>query len=255
MTSVSTYTKTIEIRQQLTGKSAQDILSAAVTAFPGKITFASSLGAEDQVITDIIYRLGLDIPIFTLDTGRLYSESYELIAASEKKYGIKIKSRFPDRQAVEDMVAESGINLFLEGIEQRKRCCRVRKLEPLKRVLADYEAWICGLRREQSVTREDISEVDWDGTHRMPKFNPLVNWTEADVWNYIKTHDVPYNKLHDQGFASIGCACCTRAIKPGEDVRAGRWWWESPEQKECGLHVVNGKLVKKNCTIKLSYKG
>ena len=241
---MSTYSETTKLRQQLKDNSAEEILTAAAAKFPGNIIFASSLGAEDQVITDIISRLELDIPIFTLDTGRLYNESYDLITETEKKYRLKIAIQFPDRKAVEEMVNESGVNLFLKSVEQRKRCCNVRKLEPLQRALAEHEAWICGLRREQSVTREDISEVDWDGTHRMPKFNPLVNWTEEDVWNYIKEHNVPYNKLHDQGFPSIGCACCTRAIKPGEDVRAGRWWWETPEQKECGLHVVDGKLVR-----------
>ncbi len=241
---VSAYTDTIELQKRLKNKNAETILGAAVNNFLERVVFASSLGAEDQVITDLIVSLKLDIPIFTLDTGRLYNESYELITETEKKYGIKIKLYTPDRKEVEEMVNENSVNLFRKSVALRKRCCQVRKLEPLKRALADYSAWICGLRREQSVTREDFTEVDWDGAHRMPKFNPLVDWTEEDVWSYIKEHDVPYNKLHDRGFPSIGCACCTRAVKPGEDVRAGRWWWEEPEQKECGLHLVNGKFIR-----------
>ena len=241
---MSAYTETLELQKRLKDKSAETILRVAVNNFPGRGVFASSLGAEDQVITDLIVSLKLDIPIFTLDTGRLYNESYELISETERKYSIKIKIYTPDRKEVEEMVNENGVNLFRKSEKLRKRCCQVRKLEPLKRALADYSAWICGLRREQSVTREDITEIDWDGTHRMPKFNPLVDWTEEDVWNYIREHDVPYNKLHDRGFPSIGCACCTRAVKPGEDIRAGRWWWEEPEQKECGLHLVNGKFIR-----------
>tara|TARA_B100000609_G_C17126354_1_gene387765 strand:- start:217 stop:957 length:741 start_codon:yes stop_codon:yes gene_type:complete len=239
---MSLYTQTIEIRDQLQSKSAEEILKAAAEKFSGKVALANSLGAEDQVITDLIVKLKLDIPIFTLDTGRLYNESYDLIAETEEKYNIKIKIYSPDAEEVEQMVLEDGINLFRKSLDLRKKCCHIRKLEPLKRALANNEAWICGLRREQSVTRSDISEVDWDEIHRMPKFNPLVEWSEEDVWKYIKENNVPYNKLHDKGFRSIGCACCTRVVKPDEDVRAGRWWWETPEQKECGLHLVNGKL-------------
>lgn len=239
---MSLYTQTVEIRERLQGKSAEEVLKAAVAEFPGKVSFANSLGAEDQVITDLIVKLKLDIPIFTLDTGLLYNESYNLIAETEKKYNIKIKVYSPDVEEVEKMISEDGKDLFRKSLDLRKKCCHVRKLEPLKRALAGSEAWVCGLRREQSVTRGDISEIDWDEVHRMPKFNPLVEWSEEDVWKYIKENKVPYNELHDKGFRSIGCACCTRAVKPGEDVRAGRWWWESPEQKECGLHLVNGKL-------------
>ena len=239
---MSLYTQTIEIRDRLKGKSAEEILKAAAKEFSGKVSFANSLGAEDQVITDLIVKLKLDIPIFTLDTGRLYNESYELIAETEYKYDIKIKIYSPDAEEVEKMVFADGINLFRKSLDLRKKCCHIRKLEPLKRALTDKNAWICGLRSGQSVTRSDISEVDWDEIHRMPKFNPLVEWSEKDVWKYIKENNVPYNKLHDKGFRSIGCACCTRAVKSDEDLRAGRWWWEEPEQKECGLHLVNGKL-------------
>jgi len=142
------------------------------------------------------------------------------------------------------MVNEKGVNLFYDSIENRKECCRVRKMIPLARALAPHDAWVCGLRKDQSVTRENMSEAEWDANHEMIKINPLIEWSEKDVWDYIKENDVPYNKLHDKGFLSIGCSCCTRAVKAGEDVRAGRWWWESPEQKECGLHFVDGKMVR-----------
>jgi phosphoadenosine phosphosulfate reductase len=201
------------------------------------------MGAEDQVILDMISRLELDIPVFTLDTGRIFNETYELIAASEKKYGKKIKVFSPKSENVEKMVSEHGVNLFFQSVELRKECCRVRKLEPLARALKPYSAWICGLRREQAVTRSDTGVIELDAKGRI-KINPLVNWSEQDVWDYIHKYDVPYNKLHDQGFLSIGCASCTRAVAPGEHTRAGRWWWETPEQKECGLHFKNGKLVR-----------
>lgn len=225
--------------------SAEEILQWAATKYANGIVLASSMGLEDQVLTDMICRLGFSIDIFTLDTGRLFNETYELISQTEKRYGIKIRIFFPDAAAVEKMVNTEGVNLFYRSAELRKQCCHIRKIEPLQRALLPYSAWICGLRREQSVTRGEILINDWDEAHQMVKINPLANWTEQEVWDYIRKYDVPYNPLHDRGFQSIGCACCTRAVKPGEDIRAGRWWWEQPEQKECGLHVVNGKLVRK----------
>ena len=237
-------TELIEQEGILSEKSAEDILTALSEKLSSDVVFASSLGAEDQVIFDMISRLGLDIPVFTLDTGRLFQETYDLISATEKKYNKKIEIIFPKHEAVEEMVNQDGINSFYESAELRKKCCHVRKLEPLSRALAPYSAWICGLRRDQAETRSEVKVIDLDENGKV-KVNPLIDWTEEDVWNYIKKYKVPYNKLHDKGFLSIGCACCTRAVAPGAHVRSGRWWWEKPEQKECGLHVVNGKLVKK----------
>jgi phosphoadenosine phosphosulfate reductase len=206
--------------------------------------FASSLGQEDQVILHLIAANKLNIPVITLDTGRLFPETYTLIAENELRFGIRIRVLFPDAGEVETMVAEEGINLFLKGIDQRKRCCQVRKIHPLRRALGQSGGWVCGLRREQSTTRTELRAIEWDAANGILKINPLVDWSLDQVTAYLKEHGVPYNPLHDQGFASIGCACCTRAIQPGEDIRAGRWWWETPEQKECGLHLVNGMWVR-----------
>jgi len=210
----------------------------------GRPVFASSLGQEDQVILHLIAVHQLNIPVITLDTGRLFPETYNLIAETESRFGVKVRVLFPDAQEVETMVAEEGINLFLKGVDQRKRCCQVRKIHPLRRVLRQSDGWICGLRQEQSLTRADLKVIEWDAVNGIPKINPLHNWSLEQVTGYLKENKVPYNPLHDQGFISIGCACCTRAVQPGEDVRAGRWWWERPEQKECGLHLVNGKFVR-----------
>lgn len=236
------------MRQETAAMSVEDRLKRIAQSLPGKIVFASALGAEDQVIIDLIARLRLDIPVITLDTGRLFEQTYALLQKTEARYGIRFQVQFPDRVAVEAMVAENGINLFYDSVENRKLCCHVRKIEPLRRALAGYKGWICGLRREQSVTRSDVTTVDWDEANQMIKINPLADWSESQVWDYITRHAVPYNELHDQGFPSIGCACCTRAIKRTEDVRAGRWWWELPEQKECGLHWVDGKPVRNKAT-------
>ncbi|MCP3964806.1 MAG: phosphoadenylyl-sulfate reductase [Lentisphaerae bacterium] len=229
------------INNKLKGLNAESILEYAANAFPEEVAFASSLGAEDQVIIDLISKNKLDIPVFTLDTGRLFEESYKLIAESEARYSCKIKLYFPERSSVEKMTSEHGVNSFYDSIENRKECCRVRKLEPLERALAPYEAWICGLRQAQSQTRSELKAAELDARD-MVKINPLYNWSEKQVWEYIHNNLVPYNELHDKGFPSIGCACCTRAVATGEDIRSGRWWWETPEQKECGLHVVKGKL-------------
>jgi phosphoadenosine phosphosulfate reductase len=206
--------------------------------------FASSLGQEDQVILHLIAAHRLNIPVTTLDTGRLFPETYDLIAANEVRFGIKIQILFPDAAEVEAMVADEGINLFLNGVEQRKHCCQVRKINPLRRVLRQSGGWICGLRRDQSATRTELKVIEWDEANGIPKVNPLYNWSLEQVTAYLRENGVPYNPLHDQGFVSIGCACCTRAVQLGEDIRAGRWWWEKPEQKECGLHLVNGKFVR-----------
>ena len=231
---------TEELRAELEGKDAESVIRQAWETFGEKLVFATSLAAEDQVITDIIARNRWPIPLVTLDTGRLFPETYALLAETEKRYGIKIRVFFPDSAQVEEMVAEKGVNLFYESAQNRKLCCRVRKLEPLKRALAPYRAWLCGLRREQSVTRAETKTVEDDTANGLIKVNPLADWTEQQVWGYIAARNVPYNPLHDQGYPSIGCACCTRAVKRTEDVRAGRWWWEQPEHKECGLHRQPG---------------
>ncbi len=236
----------LALREQLSGKSPEEILQWIATEMTGQVVFATALGAEDQVITDMIWRHELAIPLITLDTGRLFNETHELIQATEERYGSGIKLFYPDSIALEELVAKHGINLFRNSTEQRKMCCQVRKIAPLKRALAPYAVWICGLRRSQSVTRKAIEVVEWDEANQMIKINPLASWNEYNVWDYIKENDVPYNKLHDSGFPSIGCSCCTRAVGSGEDVRAGRWWWETPEQKECGLHLIDGKLVRNN---------
>lgn len=228
-------------RQETASLDAEDRLKWVDRTLGGQVVFATALGAEDQVITDLIARLRLDIPVITLDTGRLFNETHTLLQKTEERYGIRIRVQFPEREAVESMVAEHGINLFRDSVENRKLCCRIRKIEPLRRALSGYKGWICGLRREQSVTRSEVTTVDWDDANAMIKINPLADWSESQVWDYIRLHEVPYNELHDRGFPSIGCACCTRAIARTEDVRAGRWWWEQPEQKECGLHWVDGK--------------
>jgi phosphoadenosine phosphosulfate reductase len=224
-----------ELQAQLHGASAEEVIAFAAQNLHSPV-FATSLGQEDQVITDLIAKSGFDIPIFTLDTGRLFPETYDLIAATEEKYGLKIQIAFPDAGEVEQMVAEEGINLFRNSVESRKRCCGVRKIHPLKRFLSKSDGWICGLRRDQSPTRTDLHAIEWDEGNGIPKLNPLIDWSLEQVQDHLKQYGVPYNPLHDEGFLSIGCACCTRAIKPGEDIRAGRWWWEQPEQKECGLH-------------------
>ena len=227
--------------QQLNAKAksldAQGIIKLAFDEFGSKITFATSLGEEDQVITDMIAKIAPGIGIFTLDTGRLFAESYDLMAKNQKKYSrLDFKIYYPDTKRVEEMVSTKGINLFYESVENRKLCCHVRKVEPLQRALAQMDAWMVGLRREQGETRTSLEPIEWDEANKKIKFNPLYNWSLEQVRDYIKKNNVDINPLHAQGFVSIGCAPCTRAIKPGEDIRAGRWWWEQPEQKECGLH-------------------
>ncbi len=199
--------------------------------------FANSLGAEDMVLTDLIVKAKLPIEIFSLDTGRLPAETYDLMAAVDRHYGLKLKLYFPQAEEVEAYVRQHGINAFYDSVTLRKACCYARKVEPLKRALAGKRAWITGMRAEQAATRGQLASREYDEGNGLEKFNPLADWSEKEVWTYIKQHGVPYNALHDKFYPSIGCAPCTRAISPGEDIRAGRWWWESPESKECGLHV------------------
>ncbi|MDP3461910.1 MAG: phosphoadenylyl-sulfate reductase [Bacteroidales bacterium] len=214
----------------------EEVLTECYTIFDGQLAFASSLGLEDQIITHSIATSSLSCRVFTLDTGRLFPETYELIDRTNARYKMKIEMFFPNYEAVEKMVYEKGANLFYDSIENRKLCCSVRKTQPLNRALQGLKAWITGLRREQSITRHDIRIVEWDEMHNLYKINPLINWSEADVKEYIRKNNIPFNTLHDKGFPSIGCQPCTRAIMAGEDIRAGRWWWENPDQKECGLH-------------------
>ena len=224
------------LNERFSESSAEDILSFFLVEYKGKIALSSSLSIEVQVLTDMIVKTDRQARIFTLDTGRLFPETYQLIDKTDMTYGIKIEVFFPDYKTVQQMVREEGINLFYNSIENRHRCCEVRKLEPLRRAFRGLDVWICGLRREQSVTRKDMQAVEWDAMHNKIKINPLIHWSEDDVWEYIHKHHVPYNKLHDHGYPSIGCEPCTRAVKPGEDIRSGRWWWESPNHRECGLH-------------------
>ena len=206
--------------------------------------FASSLALEDMVLTDLILKAKLPIGIFSLETGRLHKETLAVLDAVKAHYGHDIALFRPQAEAVDAYVAQNGLNAFYDSIEMRRECCRVRKVEPLGRALAGNKAWITGQRRAQSATRSGLSVQEDDPAHAMTKFNPLADWSEENVWEYIRANDVPYNALHDRGYPSIGCEPCTRAIQPGEDVRAGRWWWENPESKECGLHVVDGKLIR-----------
>lgn len=233
--------KAKELTDLLKNKSPEYVLKYFIDKYENRVGFASSLGAEDQVLTDMICKINKNANIFTLDTGRLFPETYDLIAKTSDYYGIKIKVYFPDYTKVEKMVEENGINHFYKSVENRERCCYLRKTESLLRAFNGLESWICGLRRDQSITRFDNQLVEWDEQHNLFKINPLINWSEDQVWDYIKKNDVPYNELHDKGFPSIGCQPCTRAVKPGEDVRAGRWWWEQPEKRECGLHNQHKK--------------
>lgn len=198
--------------------------------------FASSLSAEDMVLTDLIFTDSLPIEAFTLDTGRLPDETYALIDAIADRYAARLRVLSPRAEGIESYVENHGVNGFYRSVELRKRCCHIRKVEPLRRALAGKRAWITGLRREQAVSRAVVRASGFDTENGLHKFNPLVDWTHAEVWHYIRRFDVPYNVLHDRGYPSIGCAPCTRAITAGEDMRAGRWWWENPEGKECGLH-------------------
>ncbi|MDD4383928.1 MAG: phosphoadenylyl-sulfate reductase [Bacteroidales bacterium] len=228
--------KVIELNQVLKGKTPQESISHCLKVFGNKIALSTSLGIEDQVLTQMLIAINKEAEIFTLDTGRLFPETYDLIERTCSKYGINIKIFFPNHADVEEMVNKKGINLFYHSVANRKECCDIRKIRPLKRAFAGLDAWICGLRRDQSVTRSDMQLVEWDEANGLIKINPLIDWSEEDVWEYARENNVPYNILHDKGFPSIGCQPCTRAIEPGEDVRAGRWWWENPETKECGLH-------------------
>ena len=226
----------VGLQSKYRNKSTLEVLSGFIEEFKGRIALASSMGVEDQLLTDMIVKIDPSVRVFTLDTGRLFYETYDLIEKTMLRYKIDIQVFSPDSASVEDMVNRKGINLFFQSIENRKECCRVRKIEPLKRAFQGLDVWICGLRREQSATRIQNQLVEWDESNGLIKLNPLIDWTEQQVWDYVRQNSVPYNVLHDKGFPSIGCQPCTRAVFPGEDIRAGRWWWENPDTKECGLH-------------------
>ena len=223
---------------KLESQSPEQVLRWALETFGSRVALASSFGAEDVAIIDMLVKIDPTARVFTLDTGRLNQETYDVMDKIREKYHVSIEVMFPKADAVEQMVREKGLNLFYHSIENRKRCCGLRKVEPLNRALATVDAWITGLRRDQVVTRTGVKKVDLDADHGgIAKINPLADWSWEQTLDYVKKNGIPYNVLHDQGYPSIGCAPCTRAVKPGEDFRAGRWWWERPEQKECGLHV------------------
>ena len=226
--------------QHIANESPEQILLARLRDISTQFrnaAFASSFGAEDMVVTNAIFTADLPIAVFTLDTGRLPHETLELLERTRSRYSRQVNVFYPIDAAVDEYVSTHGANAFYESVELRKRCCALRKVEPLARALAGRDAWITGMRREQSMTRTELALREFDAAHGLVKFNPLADWSQEQVWAYIRHHKVPYNALHDRGYPSIGCEPCTRAVRPGEDIRAGRWWWESRDSKECGLHV------------------
>lgn len=210
-------------------------LAAAVGEY-GRVVYSNSLGAEAMVLTDIIWSSVPEIDVFSIDTGRLPEETYELLEKLQRRYKRNLRVVYPDAEALEGLVAAQGVNGFYHSLEARQACCRIRKVEPFKRAIAGYGAWVTGVRHEQSATRAMAEPVEWDAENGLHKISPILDWTEEQVWQYIRTRKLPYNSLHDRQYPSIGCSPCTRAIQPGESRRAGRWWWEQPESRECGLH-------------------
>ncbi|MCE7064281.1 phosphoadenylyl-sulfate reductase [Dyadobacter sp. CY326] len=219
------------------GKSETKSLAILADLFPGEVVFSTSLGYEDQVITDFILNNNLNITIFTLDTGRLFSETYMTLQKTNNRYDTKIKVYYPQTDSVETLVSTKGPLSFYDSVENRKECCFIRKVEPLNRALKGAKIWVTGIRAEQSGNRHDMPQLEWDEAHQLVKFHPILHWSFEEVKGYVKSNGIPYNPLHDKGFVSIGCAPCTRAIQEGEDFRAGRWWWEDESKKECGLHA------------------
>lgn len=213
-----------------------EVIGLLAEEFPGRVTFSSSFSFEDQVVTHEILHYALPVKIFTLDTGRLFPETYSVWSSTNEKYHTQIQPYYPRHEALEEFVASKGPNAFYESLQNRKDCCFIRKVEPLRRALAGNAVWITGLRGEHSASRNDLHTFEWDAGNGIIKYNPLLHWSTEEVRKYISDNDVPYNSLHDRGFVSIGCAPCTRAVRPGEDFRAGRWWWEDATKKECGLH-------------------
>lgn len=226
-----------ELNKKFQDSKPEEVISYFLEEYGRDAALSSSLGAEDQVLTDMIFNLENDSNVFTLDTGRLHPETYNVMDETNLKYNVKLHVIFPKNDDVEKLYITQGINGHFESIQNRKNCCGIRKMEPLKRALKPLKVWFTGLRAAQSITRTDMPIVEFDENFDVIKVNPLINWSEEDVWEYINKNNVPYNKLHKQGYPSIGCAPCTRPVKEGEDIRSGRWWWENPEHKECGLHA------------------
>lgn len=222
---------------QLGGLKTSDFIQYLTQQFPGGVTFSTSFSFEDQVITHEILENKLPVDIFTLDTGRMFPETYSTWNSTNERYGVKIKAYYPNQDKLQEFIEQNGPNSFYESVDNRKACCAIRKVEPLQRALKGKQVWITGLRAEHSPNRNDMPIIEWDETNQVIKYHPLLHWTTEQVRAYIDQHLIPYNPLHDKGFVSIGCAPCTRAVKPGEDFRAGRWWWEDASKKECGLHV------------------
>jgi phosphoadenosine phosphosulfate reductase len=226
----------LSLKEALAGLPVNTVLEKLHEAFPGQLTFSTSFSYEDQVITDHISR-SVPVSIFTLDTGRLFPETYSTWSRTLERYELPIKAFYPDEEQLEAFVTAKGPNAFYESVELRQQCCHIRKVVPLKKALAGKAVWITGLRAQHSPNRQDLEVLEWDASNNIIKYNPLLHWTTEEVVEYINQYNIPYNPLHDKGFISIGCAPCTRAVKPGEDFRAGRWWWEDASKKECGLHV------------------
>lgn len=225
------------LNDELALKTPEEIIGTVIEKWGvSKIALASSLSIEDQVLTDMLLKQNPGARVFFIDTGRHFQKTYDLMEETMQRYNFHYEVYAPDNKELEEAVSKYGPNFFYESVELRKKCCEIRKVVPLKRVLSTVEGWICGLRREQSPTRQDIDIFEWDAAHAIYKINPIAFWTEENVWDYIKKHNVPYSHLYNKGFRSIGCRPCTRAVLPGEDVRSGRWWWEDPDKKECGLH-------------------
>jgi phosphoadenosine phosphosulfate reductase len=226
------------VREDLSAAGPERTLAWAVSAFGERVALASSFGVEDVALVDMLTRVASRARIFAIDTGRLPEATYEVMEAVRERYGVTIEVHYPEREAVERLERQDGFFSFRRSLEARHECCNIRKVEPLRRALAGLDAWITGLRQEQSVTRSAVQVLEIDHAHGgIIKVSPLASWSEQQVWDYVRRHDVPYNRLHDAGYPSIGCDPCTRAIGPGEHARAGRWWWEDPAQKECGLHA------------------
>lgn len=226
-----------ELQSELNGKEIAEQLQWIADRFPGEVIFSTSFGLEDQVITYLVAKNHIPVKVFTLDTGRLFAETYSTWSRTVEKYSLTISAFYPDALSLQEFISSRGPNSFYESVENRKQCCHIRKVEPLQRALRGNKVWITGIRADQSNNRNDMPLVEWDETNNIIKFHPLLHWSWGEVKQFVSRNDIPYNPLHDKGFVSIGCAPCTRAIKPGEDFRAGRWWWEDSSKKECGLHI------------------
>ncbi|WP_210516303.1 phosphoadenylyl-sulfate reductase [Hymenobacter terricola] len=232
-----------DLRQQVAGRTALETLALVAETFPGKAIFSTSFGLEDQIISHLIFTHNLPIKVFTLDTGRNFQETYSTWNKTLLKYERPIATYFPRQESVELLLRTKGPNSFYDSVAARKECCGIRKVEPLARALAGQQAWLTGIRAEQSANRQEMHPAEWDASHQLVKVHPLFNWTWDDCWDFVHEHSIPFNPLHLQGFVSIGCAPCTRAIAAGEDFRAGRWWWEDQSAKECGLHDTAAEIV------------